>query len=336
MPSFADCSLKLMSWAEVMLPTAGDGTFLSRWMARRRPKSRNVTLTHKNIFIFPTLAGWFYLLLCVLLFLIATNYQNNLIHAVVYFLLALGILTIHYTFLNLSGLQIRFIKAHACYAGELAETAFQLVRNGRPADTIQLNWRGHQSSVVSLEQGETSVTLYSQTQHRGIYRPGLLCVSTVYPFGLLRAWSWLEPPVEIYVYPQPLKGRAPTAGGVGEEGPEIPQQGGADFTGYALYQPGAPLSQIDWKQYARRGELLLKQYPEHQDKRLWLNWQDWPELGVEQRLSVICYWALQWHRAGLEYGLSLPGQQLEPGSGPLHLQQVLERLASFPAAGGAV
>mgnify|MGYP001941584817 CR=1 FL=1 len=315
---------------------AGADTLIGRWMARRRPKTRSATLNQKNIFIFPTLAGWIYFVLCLVLFLIATNYQNNLIHAVVYFLLALGILTIHYTFLNLSGLQIRFIKSYACYAGEMAESEFQLTRHGRQADAILLNWRDQQQSVVSLDQNEITVTLYSQTARRGVYRPGQLCVATVYPFGLLRAWSWLEPPVEIYVYPQPLKGRAPTAGGIGEEGPEIPQQGGGDFMGYALYQPGSPPSQVDWKQYARRGELLLKQYPEHQDKRLWLNWQDWPELGVEQRLSVICYWALQWHRSGLEYGLSLPDQRIEPASGPLHLQQVLERLACFPATGDRV
>ncbi|MFW1678565.1 DUF58 domain-containing protein [Pontibacter sp. JAM-7] len=311
-------------------------TLIHRWMARRRPRGHQVNLSQRNIFIFPTVAGWGYLLVCILLFLIATNYQNNLIHGVVYFLLAIGVLTIHYTYLNLSGLSIRFLKAYPCYAGELAECEFQLSRHGRPAESIAMHWRDQTETLVSVEQGEHSVSLYSQTYQRGVFRPGLLCVATVYPFGLLRAWSWLDPEVEALVYPQPIQGRPPAAMGAGQEGPETAQQGGDDFLGYALYQPGASPSQIAWKQYARRGELLLKQFPEHQDRRLWLSWQDWPELGVEQRLSVICYWALQWHRSGQEFGLVLPHYQLEPGSGAAHIQQVLDALARFPGAGASV
>ena len=49
----------------------------ARWLARRIPAGKEVTLDQRRIFIFPTRAGVLYVLLVVLLLLTAINYQNN-------------------------------------------------------------------------------------------------------------------------------------------------------------------------------------------------------------------------------------------------------------------
>ena len=55
---------------------------------------------------------------------------------------------------------------------------------------------------------------------------------------------------------------------------------------------------------------------------------------MEQRLSNLCYWALQYAARGDEYGLRLPGVTIEPGTGQRHQEQVLKALALFGAGGG--
>src|SRR5690606_27975345 len=62
------------------------GARWQRWLARRIPRARAVTLDQRRIFIFPTPAGLAFLGLLALLLLVAINYQNNLAFALVFFL----------------------------------------------------------------------------------------------------------------------------------------------------------------------------------------------------------------------------------------------------------
>ena len=50
----------------------------AQWIDRRIPPSRQVTLTQKNIFIFPNRHALFYFLVVALIWVAATNYESNL------------------------------------------------------------------------------------------------------------------------------------------------------------------------------------------------------------------------------------------------------------------
>ncbi|MGH1462165.1 MAG: DUF58 domain-containing protein [Neptuniibacter sp.] len=303
-----------------------------KWASNRRPRGKQIELNQKRIFIFPTAAGWAYLMLCIIIFLVGTNYQNNLIHAVAFLLISLGILSIHYTFLNLSGLRITVLKGYNCYEEDLAEFSLQL-NSGTPRDYhgLQLSWQGEVAQSSELEKGTSAqVQLYAKSKKRGVFTPEALLIETRYPFGLLRAWSWMEPGVSVYVYPKPLKGKQPVFEGQSGDGRQPGQvDNGDDFGGLNEYQPGDSSRRIAWKQFAQGRGLLTKQYIGNKDRRLWLNWDSWPELGTETRLSVICYWAQQLEYQGIEYGLLLPGVSIPPGSGPSHLEQILISLARY-------
>lgn len=304
------------------------------WAAKRRPKGKEFLLNQKRIFIFPTAAGWAYLLLCVVTFLVGTNYQNNLIHAVVYFLVSLGVLCIHYTFLNLSGLRIKAIKGFNCYEGDLAEFSIQLSsESSRNYYGLRMGWQGEKPYQCELEAGESKVLkLYARSMKRGRFRPGQLLIETRYPFGLLRAWSWLEPDMSVLVYPKPLKGREPDYESLNGEGDHPGrEQRGDDFAGLDEYQPGDSSRRIAWKHFAQGRGLLTKKYVGNTDKRLWLDWECWSELGSEKKLSVICYWAQQLEHQGVEFGLQIPGVTISPASGPNHLEKVLIALANYPS-----
>ena len=308
---------------------AGLSAWMERAIAARRPKGHSILLNQKRIYILPTAAGWGFFALCVLLFFIATNYQNNLIHAVAYLLVAMGVLTIHYTYLNLSGLRITAVKAKNCFAGDLTELIVKLEsKHKRAYDSIKLNWQEQPSETTFVETKQSKeVSLTYKSIKRGRVTPGPLKIETTYPFGLLRAWSWIELDLELLVYPKPIKGTKPDFDSGDIESDAGESRSGDDFFGLEEFSAGQSTRHIAWKQYAQGRGLLVKRFAGHQSRQIWLDWEAWPELALEKRLSVICYWALQLEHEGIEYGLLLPGVKLVPALGPEHLDKVLVALS---------
>jgi uncharacterized protein (DUF58 family) len=311
-------------------------TVFQRWAAKRRPKGKKIELNQKRIFIFPTLAGWLYFVVCIALFLIATNYQNNLIHAISFLLISLGVLTIHYTFLNLSGLIVTAVDGRNCHMGELAEfTLILRANNLRRYESINVSFKGESDSskVYLVEEREKKVRIATLALTRGDFSPPAIKIETVYPLGLLRAWSWIELELGSIIYPKIEQGRLPhSIEGDLDEG-RGKNNRGDDFSGLSEYIPGASLRHIAWKHYAQGRGLLTKDYVGQENRQLWLSWDDWAELPSEKRLSVMTYWALEFEFQGVEYGLALPEVVLSPSNGPQHLKTVLTVLARFELRG---
>ncbi|EAR60158.1 DUF58 domain-containing protein [Neptuniibacter caesariensis] len=302
-----------------------------QWAAKRRPKGHSIELNQKRIFIFPTAAGWGYLLVCCVLILIGLNYQNNLVYAFAFLLISLGVLTIHYTFLNLSGLNISAIRTRNCFAKENADFIVKAFSNcQRDYESIELNWEGQPGVKVALDRGVSKeVVLNVKTIKRGFVNPGALRIQTVYPLGLLRAWSWIDLQMSAVAYPIPIEGPSPDKDLEHSEGEQGRSRGGDDFSGLEEYQAGQSTRHIAWKQFAQGKGLLTKQYSGQKSKDVWLRWADWPGASSERRLSIMTYWALQLENQGVRYGLDLTGTRLPPAIGPEHLDTVLTKLALY-------
>jgi uncharacterized protein (DUF58 family) len=60
-----------------------------------------------------------------------------------------------------------------------------------------------------------------------------------------------------------------------------------------------------------------------------LDWDMFPALGIEQRLSHLCYWVLAFEVRNEEYGLRIPGVVIEPAVGEAHRDKVLKELAVY-------
>ena len=77
------------------------------WLAKRQSAKPAVELNQRFLFVFPTSYGFSLLGLAVLLYLLGTNYQNNLILLISYLLLSVFLLSIVLTYQNLSGLTVQ-------------------------------------------------------------------------------------------------------------------------------------------------------------------------------------------------------------------------------------
>ena len=307
----------------------------SKWVNRRIPPSRVVTLDQRRIFIFPSRVGLFFAACLLVMLLTAINYQNNMSYALTFLLATLFIVATLHTYANLSGLTLRAVRAAAAFPGQQSEFVLQIERGDtREHFALHLKWPESTESLVNLvDEDCLRVHLHQAVGERGWFSPGRLLLESTYPLGLLRCWTWVDLDLRAMVYPRPLA--SPELPGLASDRPDgaaIPALGSDDFYGFRDYRDGDSLRQVHWKGLARGQAVQSKQYGAYASRSAWLDWEMFPGLGVEQRLSHLCYWALEFEGRGEEYGLRLPGVAIEPAAGERHRERVLQALALYGKA----
>lgn len=275
-------------------------------------------------------------MVCLMIMLLtAVNFQNNLTYAVTFLLATLFVIATLHTYANLSGLTIRAVRAAPAFPGQQSEFELLLTR-GRARDHYALYARWPQSSealVNLVEEDATRVCLHMPVGKRGWFKPQRLLLESTYPLGLLRCWTWVDLDLHALVYPQPLASpELPGVAGDSAEGTDTVSAGSDDFYGIRDYQRGDSLRHVHWKGLAKGHGLQSKQYTAYAERSRWLDWDAFPGVPTEQKLSHLCYWALQFEAQGDEYGLRLPELTVEPDSGDRHREVVLRALALYGIA----
>ena len=305
------------------------GKRFSRWLDRRIPPKNRITLTQKNVFIFPTKTGFAFGVLIGLLILGAINYQASLVYGVAFLLGSLFLVTILYTFRNLAGLTLELSGTRPGFVDEDVEISIRITRpKGRAREGIQLGWpEGIMQWAELSELASYVVRLYVRAPARGYFNPGRLLVETYFPLGLLRAWTWVDLDVRALVYPKPIFGEYPrSVSGHRDEGQLIDPLGSDDFNDIKAYRPGDPIRNIIWRSYARSDELMVKEYASYVEPRLWLSLET-VEGKLEEKVSRLTGLALKATREEREFGLDLGTTRISPSRGESHLEQVLKELA---------
>ncbi len=298
---------------------------LPRWLLRFRRRAQTdgrggVVIRPRSLYILPTSQGLLLALVLLLMLAGSINYGSNLGHLVTFLLGGIWLSAILHTWRNLLGLTLR--------AGQAApvENPSRLDRFG-----LSLFRKPHRGESTDLPAGETRVLrLPLPADKRGLLQVPVVSLSTVYPLGLFRAWSYAELELSCVVYPRPATAGSPpmeasyTASDDGDRG-----VGADDFIGLRGYRPGDSPRHIDWKAYARQRGLLSKQFGGDRTEQLQLEWDRLPAVDTEQRLSLLCRFILQAEGESLSYGLRLPGVVISPGQGERHKHRCLAALARF-------
>jgi len=77
------------------------------WLDNRVPAANEHHLNLNSIFILPSGFGWSFIILSLCLFLLGTNYQNNLMLLLSYLCLSIMLLTLFYTHQNFARLALK-------------------------------------------------------------------------------------------------------------------------------------------------------------------------------------------------------------------------------------
>lgn len=303
------------------------------------PAGHSHQLTRKNVYIFPNSRGFGYLIVTTVLWLIGTNYQNNLVLGAAFLMAALFVIGIMHTYSNLKGLEVSVKGAQPVFVGDSAHFLIKLTNSSsRSFENVELFWQynpeGGRATQVDSHSDRIEEVAFP-AKRRGWLHPGRLCVQTTYPLGLLRCWTWVNLESKALVFPKPIEIPEPASSSIdGDSDTEHPIKGGEDFSGLDKYRAGDPLKNIAWKASARGKGLYVKEFSQNESREIWLDYFTASASGLEAKLSGMCFWALEYDKKNENYGLHLPSLKIEPAKGDAHTQQVLKELALFESQRG--
>lgn len=315
-----------------------------RWWQARLPLNDTLALTHRNVYILPTSAGWMLALTLVVLLIASINYQLNLGYLLTFLLAGSAVVGMHICHANLRGLTLHLKPPEPHFLGASSPFELQLTsERAAPRYGIALAVKAtghgtlaaHHWALTDVPgQGQATVQVAFQPTRRGLHRVPTLTAETRFPLGTFRVWTYWRPAAQVMVYPAPevpappLPPGEPRAGGTGS----APSHGVGDFDGVRPYRRGDPLKLVVWKKAAKSlatgtDDLVSRDAPQTQQHELWLNLADAALPEHEARVSRLTAWVLQADRLGLDYGLRLHGTEIAPDTGAAHRRRCLEALA---------
>jgi len=294
-----------------------------------------------NIYILPTRQGLVFSLMLLVMLLAAINYNNNMTFALTFALVALAIISMFHTYANLLNINVMARSNIGCFAGENALFHLQLNHSDKTLKvqiSAQLADKRERadapndvSTVTIAPQTSATIDVSKPSVHRGKLPLGRTMFSCHYPFGLFRAWTYVDINSDVIIYPQPSPTNPPLPFNQSDgDRIDTPESGSDDFHGLRGYQQGDSPRHIHWKSWAQgKDELVTKQFNRKKSPELWLDWDHLHHPDIETRLEILCRWVLEAHSRDQHYGLKLPGNCIEPGKGDSHRHQCLKALALF-------
>ncbi len=237
-----------------------------RLSARRRRRWTDGIwqIRQSHIFILPNRYGLYAGFLVLASFAMGYKVQNNFILLGVIFLFLVFMLSLIASVRNVQGLQI---EAHIepYYFADTPQFIRLTIKKAQPAFNLKLV--GPMGDMpLEMETGATAVMVPIGPLARGVHGVPPLKIETLFPFGIARAWSWLNPPGDIIVAPQPRE-QAVTAyprgnPAMAQAAEQKRQQNNfADELGDLRdYQDSDSPARIDWKRYATTRETMVREH----------------------------------------------------------------------------
>lgn len=191
--------------------TLGTAALRRRWQAwwqGRQPVADTHQTTQRNVYIVPTWAGVAFCCTLGVLLLASINEQISLGYALTFALTGAGLASMHTTHGNLRGLQMDLKAPDGVHAGDDYTLELRLHNPGRArfgiAVSAQLDSGATEPAWVDVPAlGHAVLQLRLPAARRGLHALPRLIITTRFPLGFFRAWSYWRPASQVWVYPQP-------------------------------------------------------------------------------------------------------------------------------------
>ena len=253
------------------------------WWLARLPVTAQHVLTHRNLYLWPTRAGWMLGLTLLLLLVGSINYQLNLGYGLTFLLAGSIAASVHVGHANLRGLRLQVSIDGEAWAGRLIPARVWLEAPGRhPRWAVSVQWLqpGAAAAGTDVAAGDrTAIELPLVLPTRGRHALPLLRVESLYPLGVVRFWSVWRPAGSVTVYPapEPDAPALPTAS-LSTPAPLQPvalpirHTATGDATPQAVrpYRTGDAATRVLGKKAARTGELVSRETTTENSRELWL------------------------------------------------------------------
>jgi uncharacterized protein (DUF58 family) len=303
-----------------------------RWWQSRHLPGNTLLLTHRNVYILPTLAGLMLAATLMLLLIGAINYQLSLGYLLTFLLSGCALASMYIGHANVRGLELSLSNPKPCFCGSLATVELKVQSFSemtRYAIGARLLDSDQWARCDVAPSGVSDIQLKLRATKRGLMPLPALTVQSLFPMGAFRVWSLWQPAAHLLVYPEPEKSPPPLPGYPESSrlSDALFQKRQTEFDGIRSYQRGDALKRIVWKKTAHSGQLVSRGDSELLRTPLYFDLTQTGTGALEQQLSRLCAWVLTAHENGLSFGLRLPEQAIEPANDNNHLMRCLEALA---------
>jgi uncharacterized protein (DUF58 family) len=290
-----------------------------------------LTIAARRLYILPTRAGVAFAGLLFMMLLAGLNYGNSIALMLTFLLAGFGLIAMHLTHRNLLGVVACGVAPVDAFAGEHGLLLVTLASTGNARRfAIDCEVTGSERASVMLgESGSARADIAVPLEKRGRRRVERIKLSTAFPFGLFRAWTYLHLEVPLLAWPVPRGRReAPPEVSTGGEAPAVHRAGDEEWAGLREFRSGDSPRQVAWAAFARGRGLLVKVY---QSPAAHHRLFDLAAVAgaLEERLEQLSAWVMAAHARGERFGLRLGALDIPPDAGSEHRRRCLDALALY-------
>jgi uncharacterized protein (DUF58 family) len=309
----------------------GDAMARLAFVRPKRPEALPVRIGRRRIYVLPTGFGLFLGVMLVTMLVGGLNYNNNPALLLVFLIAGVANNSLVHAHLILSGIRLRSLHADPVFAGELLRLKLRFEADGsRERPGLELLYEGARADFDIAPGEEPEVHLDIPTARRGWLEFGRMRLSTLRPFGLARAWSWLRPDTRLLVYPTPEVNAPPLPASLGDGDSPRSRAHGEQPHHLRDYRAGDMPRQIAWKASARADKMLVREYESAVARDVVLDWNVLSDLPHEARIRRLARWVLEAERSGSQYALQLPQIRIPACRGADQRHACLRALALMP------
>lgn len=292
------------------------------WLAKRFHMQNEKTLSQRDVLVFLFQQGYLYVVLIILTFIAGVNYANNLILGFCFLISAILCVSFYLTFKQLHGLDISI---QAQDVGQVGHSLRFRIYFKQPDERIRYLYvkTDDQCHQYKLMQTQGTLDLDFTPAERGQFQFPVVQIYSVYPFGLVRAWSYLYHQRFAWIAPKSLELTVDrTLSGRTDE-PDFDE-----FRELKKFQLGDSLQAVSWKQAARGQGLYVKVFEQQEtDQLLDIHYEHMPSALHEEKLQMMMGMIEQCEQLKVPYQIVLPHMTLARDLGEQHLEQAKKALA---------
>ncbi len=273
------------------------------------------------------------MMILLALFAIAIKFDNQAAFMMLFVLISIGIVGMHYTHSNVIGLSMVGQGAKNVFSGEHATFPVKLNNDSnKPRHALWLTSGGFHQLCDLTPSENKHFDLKQLSVQRGYLACEDIILTSQFPVGLFFCWSKrYRSDQRCLVYPQPLD--LITMPEDGSEAGKLEQQrsvklDSGDYAGMKNYQAGDRLRDIHWPSLAKTQKLVTIEHEVKSNSSVNLSWFSLPKnMNIEDKLSQLCFWLLDAEKNNTQYQLEMPNQTIEFSRGTTHLNECLTVLA---------
>lgn len=297
-------------------------TAWQKWLAKRFQFEKVKQLSQKDVLIFIYQQGYLYLILILITFVAGVNYANNLILGFCFLISSVLCISFYLTFKQLHGLNIQVTVTEIGQVDECIELQLHFEQSQKELRYLWIK-TDHYLEKILISELKQKISISFLAQHRGQFHYPNLMIYSVYPFGLVRAWThlylkksaWIAPKAEIYHLEN-------------KQYLNSPETDMDEFRELRDFQIGDSLHAVSWKQAAQGQGLYIKVFELHQhEPNIEIHYTHMPSTQHEEKLSLMMGLIEQCEQMQCAYSLVLPHTELVMGRGEKHLLQAKKLLA---------